>query len=149
MKLQLTRAVLLSVWLLAAPWSVPAQDLAAGDPQPTRSLSPSSIDTASTSDDHFRLAEYFRDLAAQEQGLAKSYDRMAKIYKDRTPPPGLDPASARELKKQYRRLAETEKRAAEAAADVAAYHARMADLVDHVPVAAAKQPNPQDAAFRR
>lgn len=149
MRLHLTRAVLLSVWLLAAPWSVRAQQPEVGDPKQTRNLSSFSIDTGSTSEDHFRLAEYFRDLAAREQALAKSYDRIAKIYKGRTPPPGLDPASAREMKNQYKRLAETEKRAAEAAETVAAYHARLADFVDRVPGAVAKQANPQDSAFRR
>jgi len=148
MKLQLTSTVLLFVGLLAAPWSVSAQQPTAGSPKPAQSPSPYSIDTASTPEDHFRLAEYFRDLAAREQALAKSYDRIAKVYKDKTLPSGLDPALAREMKNQYRRLAETEKRAAEAAATVAAYHARLAELVDHLPLAA-KQPNPQDTAFRR
>jgi hypothetical protein len=149
MKLQLTSAVLLSVWLLAATWSLPAQEPAAGNPKLTRDLSPFSIDTVSTPKEHLRLAGYFRDLAAQEQALAKSYDRIAKIYKDKILPPGLDPALAREMKNQYRRLAATEKRAAEAATTVAAYHARLAELVDRLPVAAAKQANPQDSAFRR
>jgi hypothetical protein len=149
MKLQLTSAVLFSVWLLAAPWSVRAQEPMASNPKPTSSLSPVSIDTATTPKDHLRLADYFRDLAAQEQALAKSYDRIAKIYKDRTLPPGLDPASAREMKNQYRHLAETGKKAAEAAATIAAYHVRLADLVERLPVAPGKQANPQDSAFRR
>lgn len=149
MRSQLTSAVLLSVWILAAPWSVRAQQPGVGDPKPAGNLRPFSIDAVSTPKDHFRLAEYFRDLAAREQALAKSYDRMAKIYKDKTLPPGLDPASAREMKNQYRHLAETEKRAAEAAATVAEYHARLADFVDSVPGGEAKQANPQDSAFRR
>jgi hypothetical protein len=74
---------------------------------------------------------------------------MAKVYKDETLPSALDPAVAREIKKQYRRLGDTEKRAAEAAATVAAYHARLAEFVERIPVEAAKQANPQDSAFRR
>jgi hypothetical protein len=148
MKWQLTGAAVLSLVFLAVE-SVPAQQPAANITKPAQSTAKSPITTASTPEDHFRLAEYFRDLAAREQALAKSYERIAKIYKDRTLPTGLDPASARELKNQYRRLAETEKRAAEAAATVAGYHARLADLVDHLPVPPAKQANPQDSAFRR
>jgi hypothetical protein len=149
MKLQLTSAVLLSVWLWAAPWSAPAQEPMLRNPKPPASVSSLSIGTAITPEQHFHLAQYFRDLAAQEQALAKSYERIAKTFKDRTLPSALDAAAAREIKKQYRRLADTEKRAAEAAAAVAAYHARLAELVEHLPVETAKPANPQDTAFRR
>jgi hypothetical protein len=149
MKLQLTHAALLSVWLWAAPWSAPAQEQALRNPKPNASAGTFSIATAIPPEEHFHLAKYFRDLAAQELALAKSYERMAKVYKDKSLPSALDPAVAREIKNQYRRLADTEKRAAEAAATVAAYHARMAEFVERIPVEATKQANPQDSAFRR
>jgi hypothetical protein len=91
----------------------------------------------------------FQDLAAQEQALAESYEHMAKIYKEKTLPPDLDGALARQMQKQYSRLAETEKRAAEAAASIAAYHARLAEFVEHLPATETKHANPQDSAFRR
>jgi hypothetical protein len=149
MKLQLTGAVLLSVWLWAAPWSAPAQELTLRNPKPAASVSPFSIGAAIAPEEHLHLAQYFRDLASQEQALAKSYERIAKIYKEKTLPPGLDAALAREMKNQYRRLADTEKRAAEAAVAVAAYHARLAELVERLPIETAKPANPQDSAFRR
>jgi hypothetical protein len=52
MKLNLTRAALLSGCLLAAPWSVPAQQPTVGNPEPIRSLSLHSIETASTPEEH-------------------------------------------------------------------------------------------------
>jgi len=147
--MKLTRVVMLSVWLWATPWPAPAQELTPRNPKPNASVGALSIATAITPEEHFQLANYFRDLAAQELALAKSYERMAKVYKDETLPSALDPAVAREIKKQYRRLGDTEKRAAEAAATVAAYHARMAEFVERIPVEATKQANPQESAFRR
>jgi uncharacterized coiled-coil protein SlyX len=148
-KSELTISVLL-FFCLAAPRPLLAQEPAAGRPKLTQGSNPHSAATRSIREDHFHLAEYFRDLAGREQALAKSYDRLAKMYRERTVPPGLDPALAREMRIQYKRLAELEKKAAEAAVTVAEYHARLAELVQRVPKAAAtKQVNPQDSAFRR
>ena len=147
-KSKLTVTVL-TFFCLAAASSVPAQEPRAGWPQPVQGSNTDSLDKGSMPEDHFHLAKYFRELAAREQALAKSYDHLAKIYKERALPAGLDLAAAREIRIQYRRLAETEKKAAEAAATVAQYHARLAELVDRLPVEAPRQANPQDAAFRR
>ena len=148
MKSRLTVTVLLFL-CLSATKSASAQQPAAESPKPAHGLSPNSIDNGSMPEDHFLLAKYFRELAAREQALAKSYDHIATIYRERSLPPGLDQASTREMKNQYKRLAETEKKAAEAATTVAEYHARLAELVERLPAEAAKQANPQDAAFRR
>ena len=48
--------------------------------------------------------------------MAKSYNHVAEIYRERSLPPGLDPASAGEMKNHYEPLTETEKKVAEAAA---------------------------------
>jgi len=147
-KIRLIITVLLFL-CLAAPGPVAAQEPGAGGPKPAQGSNTHPLDKGSMPEDHFRLAKYFRELAAREQALAKSYDHIARIYQEKTLPLGLDPASARAMKNQYKRLAETEKKAADAAATVAEYHARLAELVERLPAEAAKQANPQDAAFRR
>ena len=149
MKLRLSSIVMFSLCFLVVAWPVHGQQPTTGNSTPTGSPSTSSVHSPRAPEDHFHLAEYFRDLAAREQVLAKSYERIAKIYKAKTLPAGLDAASAREIKNQYSRLAATERKAAEAAASLAAYHAHLADLVASLPGAEAKGPNPQDAAFRR
>jgi hypothetical protein len=94
------------------------------------------------------LVNYFRNLSSQEEALAESYHRIARLYQEETVPPGLNRASAREMKNQYKRLAHTAEKAAAAAASIAGYHARLAELTRRLP-AAARLPNPQDSAFRR
>jgi hypothetical protein len=49
-----------------------------------------------------------------------------------TPPLGLDPASARELKHEYRRLAEIGTKAAQAADDLADYHSGLAESIRNI-----------------
>ena len=95
------------------------------------------------------LATYYCELAAQEEALAESYERLAAIYQEATPAPGLDDVSAREIKVSYQRLAETEKKAATAAAKTAAYHRRLAELVGLAPAPVVKHAKLDDSAFRR
>ena len=149
MKLQSSSIVMLSLCFVALAWPAHGQQPTTGNATPTGSPSTLSVHSPGATEDHFHLAQYFRDLAAREQALAKSYERIAKIYKAKTLPAGLDAAAAREMKNQYGRLAATERKAAEAATSLAAYHAHLADLVASLPGAEAKGPNPQDAAFRR
>jgi len=148
-KLHLSSIVMFTLCLLAVAWPVRGQQPTTGNATPTGSPSTLSVHSPRAPEDHFHLAEYFRDLAAREQVLAKSYERIAKIYKAKTLPAGLDAAAAREIKNQYSRLAATERKAAEAATSLAEYHAHLADLVASLPGVEAKEPNPQDAAFRR
>lgn len=84
--------------------------------------------------DHLCLAAYFGELASQERELADSYSRLAAIYNDKTPPPGTDDASAREMAIHYRRVAEAAKKAAAAVESVSAYHSRVAEQVGDTPV---------------
>lgn len=138
----------LALFLILLSALAPGQETATRHPQPPAGSAPSAPPTASTPENHWELAKYFRDLAAQEQALAKSYDQIAKTYKAKAVPTGLDPAAARQVLNQFRNLAATERKAAQAAADVAAYHDRLATLVESLP-AAPKPANPQDSAFRR
>ena len=149
MKLHLSRIVVFTLCFLMVAWTAHGQQTTAGNSKPTASPSTLSVPGPATPENHFDLAEYFRDLAAREQALAKSYEQIAKIYKAKLSPAGLDAAAAREIRNQYKRLAETEKMAAEAATTAAAYHARLAVLVERLPAETAKHANPQDAAFRR
>jgi len=147
-KLRLSSIVMFSLCFLVVAWPVHGQQPTTGNSTPTGSPSTSSVHSPRAPEDHFHLAEYFRDLAAREQALAKSYEQIAKLYKAKLSPAGLDAAAAREIRNQYKRLVETEKMAAEAAT-TAAYHARLAVLVERLPEETAKHANPQDAAFRR
>ena len=97
--------------------------------------------------DHLLLARYFRDLASQEQALAESYERLAEIYQEQSPPPGLDAAKTRELNDQYRRLAEAERKGAVTAAGIAAYHSRLAEVIGRTETV--KPVKYDDSAFRR
>jgi hypothetical protein len=92
------------------------------------------VQATSVSEEHLSLAAYFSELASQERALADSYSRLAAIYIDKTPPPGTDTPTARELANQYSRVAEAAKKAAAAAASVAAYHSRLAEQVGDTPV---------------
>jgi len=148
-KLHLSRIVMFTLCFLVGAWTAHGQQPTTGNSTPTASPSTLSAHDPATPENHFHLAEYFRDLAAREQALAKSYEQIAKIYKAKLSPAGLDAAAAREIRDQYKRLAATEKRAAEAATTASAYHARLAEMVERLPVQATKQVNPQDSAFRR
>lgn len=122
------------------------QEPAGGTPKATPS-SASGLTTGGIPASPVGLAKYFQDLALQEQALAESYKRIAKMYEQKMPPSDVDPASARELKNHYRRLAETQRKTAETAARVATYHTRLALLVQQLPAqAAAAQASPQDSA---
>jgi prephenate dehydratase len=81
------------------------------------------------------LVATFKALASEEEALEQSSHRIAVIYREMAVPSESDLASARELKSHYQRLAEEEERAASVAKRMAAYHARLAALVQ----------SPQDA----
>ena len=136
----------MSVFLL--PAAVLAQQPAAETHEQAGATVPPAINTVSAPEDQLRLAEYFRELASVERELAESYSRIEAAWREKAPPPGLDPALSHKLKNQYKRLAEIEERAAAAASATAVYHSRLADLLGHPPVTV----NPvrwSDSAFRR
>jgi hypothetical protein len=134
MKLYCARAVVLPLLLIAASQPVTGQDKKANA---KIAQSPGAIST-----DHRRLADYFRDLAAQEKALAESYDRMAKIYAGET--------AARELTNEFQRLAETEKRAAASAEGIAACYRDLATKVESTSAPAPENHvRYEDNAFRR
>ena len=147
MKEQATRVVALALGVWAACWPAQAQQTPAGSPTPAASPATLANHAVGTPEEHFRLTEYFQDLAVQEQSLARSYDRLARFYEQKALPPDLTTSVAREMKNQFLRLAETERKAAGAAASLAAYHARLAEHAERLPAAA--KPLTQDSAFRR
>src|SRR5215475_3700122 len=120
----------LSAVVLTILGTASAQD-ASGRTATSVQAASNSTDARPTGDE-LSLARYFRELATQEHALADSYRRMAALYKDKTAPLGLDPSSARELRNQYRRLAEIETKTAEAANDLAEYHGRLAESTRNI-----------------
>ena len=90
--------------------------------------------TKGASENHTSLAVYFSELASQERSLADSYTRLAAIYKGKTPPPGTNDRTAREMAIHYKRLAETANKAAAAVETVAAHHNQVAEQVGDTPV---------------
>jgi hypothetical protein len=133
MKLQLTRTIAASVFLVAQE-IIPAQEPVSNASKPPRHEDKGPT-TGNAPKDHLSLADYFRELASQEHALAESHEHIATLYKEKAPPVGLDPASAREMKKQYKRLAEIATKAAQAADNLAEYHSRLAELASHAPLA--------------
>jgi hypothetical protein len=136
----------LALWAVG---SLAAQESPADSLTPPQAAGKQSAAAARAPEDHLSLAAYFQELASQEQLLAKSYERLARIYREKTPPPGLDADSAREMKEQFRRLAETEKKAAAAAATLAAYHGRQAEQMVQSPIAFEHTSPGDTSAFRR
>jgi hypothetical protein len=134
MRLQIFGTAALPVLLLAVP-PVSAQKRNAAQSGPAqRSVHQAAATTTDAFEEHLSLAAYFGELASQERVLADSYSRLVAIYENKTPPPGTDGGSALEMTNQYKRLAEAGKRAAAAAARMAAYHTRVAGQVVETPV---------------
>ena len=126
MKLQLKRAVTAGV-VIVAPGIIPAQGGASNTSKPAhREERASTVNIVA--EDHLSLAGYFRDLASQGQAMAEAYERIAALYKENAPPPGVAPVPAAEMENQYRRLAEIERRAATLTASLADYHGRLAEV---------------------
>ena len=134
MKLRILAMLALSVIFLAVQ-SLSAQegDVAQSGPGQSSSKRVPSP-TTRVSEGQVSLAPYFNELASQERDLADTFSRLAAIYRVKTPPRGTGDATAREMAVQYRRMAEAAKKAAEAAASVAAYHGRVARQAGYTPV---------------
>lgn len=131
--------------LFLVPAVVAAQEPASNSSK-TAQADKASI-TGNAPENHSSLADYFRNLALQEQVLAESYERLAATYK-KALTAGLDSAAASEMKDQYRRLTEVETKAAKAAGELADFHSRLAEELSLV-AAAPRHPNPGEAAFRK
>jgi hypothetical protein len=125
MILQLTKTVAASV-LLLAPRIMVAQEPVSNTSKPAHREDRASTVSIVT-EDLLSLAEYFRDLASQEQALAEGYEHIAALYKE-APPQGVGPAQATEMENQYMRLAKIKRRAANVNANLADYHSRLAEL---------------------
>ena len=125
MELQLTRAVAVSV-LLLAPGIIPAQERASNTSKPAHREEKAST-VSIVAEDHLSLAGCFRDLSSQEQALAESYEHIAAVYKENAQHQSADAGPAAEMENQFRRLAEIERRAAKLTASLADYHVRLAE----------------------
>ena len=130
MRLQLFGETALSVLILLAVQPLSSQE--ASCTQVERAHKSDQLVSRTPEDakeDHLGLAAYFGELSLQERALADAYSRLAAIYKDKTPPPGTDDATTREMTIHYRRIAEAAKKTAAAVESVAAYHSRLAEQV--------------------
>jgi hypothetical protein len=87
----LTWRAVLPLLLMAISWAAlaPAASTQEAKTQPAGNLGQPPVTTASAPEEHFRLAEYFRELASQEQALAEPYNRLAKIYRGKRASLGL------------------------------------------------------------
>jgi hypothetical protein len=85
------------------------------------------LKSASSPDDHLKLAAYFKDEALQEEAAAKFHDEMAALYESN--PPSQEGKSAKEMKGHSRYLAKNARKAAEAARKNAAYQERFAQML--------------------
>jgi hypothetical protein len=131
----LMSALSASLWTTLGPAT--AQDAGRGSSMPVQA----STTNAAPPEDAESFAKHFCELASHERALADSYRHLAAFYKNRTPPLGLDPASARELKRQYRRLAEIVMKSAQAVDDLANYHSGVAESIRNIR-AEPVRPNP-------
>jgi len=124
MNLPPLRALALPFLLLAPLGPASAQEGAANPSKPAQGIGQPAV-AATASQDQSPITRYFRDLAAQEQLLTQSYDHLASAYEE------MSGAGARvEMQSQFRRLAEAAKKAAVAAANLAAYHGYLAEMMD-------------------
>jgi hypothetical protein len=73
------------------------------------------IVSAKTSEDHMRLASYFRGEAQREQASAKTHEEMANLYDPKT-----------EMAKHCKNLSEELRKAGESASSMATEHEKMA-----------------------
>lgn len=106
----------------------------------THKLSPSEVKTlikgASTPEDHLKLAEYFRQEAAEEAAAAKLHDEMAEAYEPSPLPSKFKAPTAGEMKSHCREFARNAEKASAIAAKMAADHEKLAELMRNSPAAA-------------
>ncbi len=100
-------------------------------------LSPSEvkslIKSASSPEDHLKLAEYFKQEAAEEAAVAKFHEEMAEIYEPTPVPSKFKPPSVAEMKGHCREFARNARKASATATKMAADHERLAELMRIAP----------------
>jgi hypothetical protein len=138
MRINSVGKALLAIFAIAAVPRISVQDAS----NPAQTSNQTALNAAAGAADSLKLAAFFGDLANQERALADSYRQLAKAYNERNRPAGLDPETERELKSQFKRLAESERRASKWARTLAAYHIQVAEAVSGTP-APASAPAPR------
>lgn len=132
MRPRFQKTMIFSALLLAVPCFMRAQEPAANQPKAV----PKEFSSTSS------------DLDSPEAMLEQLYHRIAAIHRDMAVTSDADPASLREMKLNYARLAQEEESAAVAARSMAAYHAQLVALMRRS-VEVPKHERYGDAAFRR
>ena len=133
MKTTPRRALFVATALFAVALFATAQQQLGGGQR----LSPSEVKTliksASTPEDHLKLAEYFRQEAAAEVAAAKLHEEMAEIYEPGPLPSNFKPPSVAEMKGHCREFARNATKASETALKMAAEHEKLAELMRTAP----------------
>ncbi len=130
MKANPSRLLVIATALFTMALAAAAQEQPLGD---GHKLSPSEVKTlikgASRPEDHLKLAEYFRQEAAEEAAAAKLHEEMAEIYEPSPLPSKFKPPSVVEMKGHCRLFARNAAKASRAATKLAAEHEKIAELM--------------------
>jgi signal transduction histidine kinase len=114
-------AILAVVFLATSVLSVAAQDHAMNmkEQQLTKKEVKALIVSAKTSEDHMKLASYFREEAQRMEASAKYHDEMAELYK-------ANQTGKTDMTEHCKYFANEARKAAEAANSMADEHEKMA-----------------------
>jgi hypothetical protein len=120
--------------LLSITFSLAAQTRASDD----HKLSPSEVKTlirsASTPEDHLKLAAYFKQEALDEAASAKLHVEMAEAYEPGSAAPSrFKQRSLKEMQSHCNEFTRNANRAATAASKMAAEHEEMAEMMRTAP----------------
>jgi hypothetical protein len=120
--------------LLSITFALAAQTSASGD----HKLSPSEVTTlirsASTPEDHLKLAAYFKQEALDEAASAKLHVERAEAYEPGSAAPsGFKQRSLKEMQSHCKEFTRNANRAAEVASKMAAEHEKMAEIMRTAP----------------
>lgn len=118
--------VVLTILLLCGQaWTAKAQDHTGPGGKVTLDEVKALIKNATTSEEHLKLAVYFRQEEAQRLESAKTHGELSEIYQFSKVP---SPAVA-DMQRHCEDLVHAERNAASAARAMAEYHEEMADLL--------------------
>lgn len=140
MKTNPSKVLFTATALFAVALSATAQEQPGGGHR----LSPSEVKTliksASTPEDHLKLAEYFKQEAEEEAAAVKLHDEMAELYEPSPVPSKFKPPSVAEMKGHCREFAREAAKASEIASKMAAEHEKLAELMRTAPPQGVRRP---------
>ena len=130
----MNKALFVATALFAVALSAAAPEQPGGGQR----LSPSEVKTliknASTPEDHLKLAEYFKQEAAEEEAAAKLHVEMAEAYEPGSAAPSMfKPRSLKEMQSHCKEFARNANKAAEVASKMATEHEKMAEMMRTAP----------------